>query len=313
MTLSAPSGPGVGEPAPPPPGPGPLDLRSWITATRRALEPITPEASVEAELLLRHVTGLDRAGVYANPHVELSAAQSAALRALTARRLRREPLPYILGEWPFCGLSFRVSPAVMIPRPETETLVDEALAWRRRRRELDPRPVAIADVGAGSGCIAVSLAARLPGDRLLALDVSPAALAVARENAERLGVAGRVSLVQSDLLSALSEPVDLIVANLPYIPDAEVSSLQPEVRLHEPPVALGGGPDGLSLIRRLLAQAQSLLSPDGAVMLEINPPQAAVLPDEARSMFPAAHVRVVRDLAGLDRVVLIDLLGRSAA
>ncbi|MDE2803134.1 MAG: protein-(glutamine-N5) methyltransferase, release factor-specific, partial [Chloroflexota bacterium] len=122
-----------------------------------------------------------------------------------------------------------------------------------------------------------------------------------------------VRLLESNLLSGVTEPVDLVVANLPYIPDAEVASLQPEVRLFEPQVALGGGPDGLSLIRRLLRQAQDSLSARGAVMLEINPPQSATLPDEARALFPGADVRVVRDLAGLDRVVVIDLAGRASS
>ncbi|MCY4624369.1 MAG: peptide chain release factor N(5)-glutamine methyltransferase [Chloroflexi bacterium] len=313
MTLPAATGPETeGSPASLPHA-GHNGLRSWTAATQRALEAISDEAAVEAELLVRHATGLDRAGIYANPHQELTAEQSLALQELTARRLRREPLPYILGEWDFCGLSFRVSPAVMIPRPETETLVEEALAWRKHRREADPGPATIVDVGAGSGCIAITLAARLPDDPVLALDVSPNALAVARDNAARLSVAGRVRLLQSNLLSAISEPPDLIVANLPYIPDADVPTLQPEVRLHEPTVALGGGPDGLTLIRQLLVQAQSLLSPRGAIILEINPPQSAALPAEAQDLFPGAVVRVVQDLAGLDRVIVIDLLGRPAA
>jgi release factor glutamine methyltransferase len=120
-------------------------------------------------------------------------------------------------------------------------------------------------------------------------------------------------LIESDLLSAVTEPVDLIVANLPYIPDADVPSLQPEVRDHEPRIALGGGPDGLALIRQLLRQARTVLSTRGAIMLEINPPQSAALPAEALAMFPGARVRVVRDLAGIDRVVVIDLAGRASA
>ena len=313
MTLPATTEPDAGGPLQPTAGPEHNELRSWMAATRRTLRAISDEAAVEAELLVRHVTGLDRAALYANPLQELSAQQSTTLRQLTGRRLQREPLPYILGAWEFCGLSFLVSPAVMIPRPETETLVEEALAWRDRLRDENAGPATIVDVGTGSGCIAITLAAKLPQDRILALDVSPDALAVARGNAERLGVADRVRLWESNLLSAVSGPVDLIVANLPYIPDVEVPSLQPEVRLHEPPVALGGGPDGLWLIRRLLVQAQSLLSPKGAIMLEINPPQSATLPADALAMFPGADVRVVRDLEGLDRVVAIDFLRRPAA
>lgn len=284
-----------------------------VRATAEALQPISGEAPLEAELLVRHVTGLDRAGIFARSRDALTPAEYHDLRRVTLRRMRREPLPYILGRWEFSGLSFAVSSAVMVPRPETETLVEQALAWRERRRAADPGPVAIADVGTGSGCVAVALATRLADDKFVAVDVSADALAVASENVARHGVNDRVRLLESDLLSAVSEPLDLIVANLPYIPDAEVPSLQPEVSRFEPPAALGGGPDGLSIIRRLLSQAQSLLAPRGAVMLEINPPQSAVLPSEVRDAFPGAEVRVVKDLAGLDRVVVIDLSGRPAA
>ncbi len=290
-----------------------LSVAEAVRTTTETLQPLSNEAPLEAELLVRHVTGLDRAGIFARSRDALTPGEYHDLRRLTLRRTRKEPLPYILGEWEFRGLSFRVTPAVMIPRPETETLVEEALAWRERRRGEADGPVTIADVGTGSGCIAVSLAAMLQGDRVLAVDVSRDALAVAAENAARHSVGERVRLLEADLLSAVSEPLDLVVANLPYIPDTEVASLQPEVRLFEPQVALGGGPDGLSLIRRLLRQAQARLSPRGAVMLEINPPQSATLPDEARALFTGADVRVVRDLAGLDRVVVIDLAGRAVA
>ena len=284
-----------------------------VRATAETLQRISNEAPLEAELLVRHVTGLDRAGIFARSKDALTPAEYHDLRRLTLRRMGREPLPYILGEWEFFGLSFAVSPAVMIPRPETETLVEQALAWRERRRTNDDGPVVIADVGTGSGCIAVALADKLPHDTVIATDVSPEALQVAAENAARNGVGDRIRFLESDLLSSVSEPLDLIVANLPYIPDAEVPSLQPEVWQFEPCVALGGGPDGLSLIRRLLAQAQAMLSPHGAIMLEINPPQSAALPSEACDAFPGADVRVVKDLAGLDRVVVIDLSGRTAA
>ena len=284
-----------------------------VRATAEMLQPHSDEALLEAELLVRHATGLDRAGIFARSRDLLTPAEYHDLRRLMLRRMQREPLPYILGEWEFLGLSFRVTPAVMIPRPETETLVKEALTWRERRVEEDAGAISVVDVGTGSGCIAISLASRLVHDQFLAVDVSTDALAVAAENADRHGIAGRVRLLESDLLSAVTGPVDLIVANLPYIPDAEVPSLQPEVRDFEPQIALGGGADGLALIRRLLRQARTALTPRSAIMLEINPPQSATLPDEARAMFPGAAVRVVRDLAGMDRVVVIDLAGRAAA
>ena len=284
-----------------------------VQATRELLQPQLEEAPLEAELLVRYATGLDRAGIFARSREALTPAEYHELRRLTFRRLRREPLPYILGQWEFFGLDFLVNPAVMIPRPETETLVEEALAWYERRRAQDGRTLTIADVGTGSGCIAISLASKLPEANVIALDISRDALKVAAENAERHGVANRLRLLESDLLTAVSGTLDLVVANLPYIPDADVPSLQPEVSQYEPRIALGGGPDGLSLIRRLLAQAQPVLSPQGAIMLEINPPQSAALPREALDAFPAADVRVVQDLAGRDRLVAIDLSGRRAA
>ena len=284
-----------------------------VRATAEMLQPHSGEAPLEAELLVRHATGLDRAGIFAQSKDLLTPAEYHDLRRLTLRRMQGEPLPYILGEWGFFGLTFTVNPAVLIPRPETEAVVQQALAWREARRKTDDAPVIIVDVGTGSGCIAISLAAQLPDDSVIATDVSNDALQVAGENAKRNNVLDRVHLVDSDLLSAITEPVDLIVANLPYIPDAEVPSLQPEVREYEPRIALGGGPDGLALIRRLLRQARTRLSPRGAVMLEINPPQSAALPGEARAMFPGADVRVVRDLAGMDRVVVIEPGGGAAA
>ena len=259
------------------------------------------EAALEANVLVRHVLALERADLLARPETPLVPAQAAALEGLLARRLRREPLAYVLGAREFHGLDFRVTPAVMVPRPETETLVEEALAWARER----PAPVTVADVGTGSGCIVVSLAVRLPGVQFLATDVSPAALAVAEENARSHGVAKRVQLLSGHLLQPLPGPVDLIVANLPYIPSGRLDTLQPEVRDHEPREALDGGRDGTDLLRPLLRQAEAYLQPGGAVMLEIDDEQGATMAEQARSVFPAAAVRVQRDLAGLDRVLVV--------
>ena len=280
----------------------PADARAALAHVRRRLqESGVEEAPLEADVLVRHVLSLDRAGLLARPDAPLSHAQAATLEALLARRLRREPLAYVLGRWEFHGLDFRVTPDVMVPRPETETLVDEALAWARSR----PAPVTIADVGTGSGCIAVALAVRLPDARLVAADVSPAALAVAEDNARRHGVAERVRLLSGDLLQPLPGPVDLVVANLPYIPSGRIDGLQPEVRDYEPRQALDGGPDGTDLLRPLLRQAGAYLRPGGALMLEIDEEQGATMSEEARRAFPAAAVRVLPDLSGRDRVVVV--------
>ena len=167
-------------------------------------------------------------------------------------------------------------------------------------------PVTVADVGTGSGCIAVSLAVRLPDARFVATDVSPAALAVAGENVRRHGVAGRVRLLPGHLLQPLPGPVDLVVANLPYIPRGRIDSLQPEVRDHEPREALDGGPDGTDLLRPLLRQAGGVPAARRALMLEIDEEQGSTMAQAARSAFPAASVRVLPDLAGRDRVLVVE-------
>ena len=174
------------------------------------------------------------------------------------------------------------------------------MAWARECARL---PITVADVGTGSGCIVVSLAVRLPGVQFLATDVSPAALAVAGENALRHGVAERVRLLSGHLLEPLPSPVDLVVANLPYVPSGRLDSLQPEVRDYEPREALDGGPDGTDLLRPQLRQAEAYLQPGGAVMLEIDEEQCPAMAEAARSAFPDAGVRVLPDLAGRDRVL----------
>ena len=280
----------------------PADARAALAHVRlRLQEAGVEEAALEADVLVRHVLALARAELLARPDTPLSHAQAATLEGLLARRMRREPLAYVLGRCEFHGLDFRVTADVMVPRPETETLVDEALAWARER----PAPVTIADVGTGSGCIAVTLAVRRPDARLLATDVSPAALAVAEDNARRHGVAERVRLLAGSLLAPLPNSVDLVVANLPYIPSGRINTLQPEVRDYEPRQALDGGPDGTDLLRPLLRQAGAHLRPGGAVMLEIDDEQGATMAEEARGAFPAAAVRVLPDLSGRDRVLVV--------
>ena len=280
----------------------PADARAALVRVQAQLRAAgVEEARLEADVLVRRVLGMERADLLARPETPLAPAQAAMLADLLARRLRREPLAYVLGRREFHGLDFRVTPAVMVPRPETETLVEEALAWASARTA----PIAVADVGTGSGCIVVSLAARLPDTRFVATDVSPAALAVADENARRHGVAGRVRLLSGHLLRPLPGPVDLIVANLPYVPSERIDGLQPEVRDYEPRLALDGGPDGTDLLRPLLRQAGAYLRPGGAVMLEIDEEQGCTMAQEARSAFPAADVRVRPDLAGRDRVLVV--------
>ena len=188
---------------------------------------------------------------------------------LVERRRGRVPLQYLLGTQEFWGLTFQVTPAVFIPRPETEGLVEETV------RRVGDRAALIADIGCGSGCVAISIASSLPRSRVYAIDISPAALAVARDNAVRNGVGSRVDFLQGDLLQPLlsrdpSPVLDVVVSNPPYIPEVELQGLQPEIRDFEPRVALAAGPDGLDVVRRLLPQAENLLAPSGFFMLEIG-------------------------------------------
>jgi len=278
--------------------------------------------ALDAEVLLAHVTGLDRAGLYRESERVLTSRETEAYRRLVARRGQREPVAYLTGKKEFMGLEFAVSPAVLIPRPETELLVEKACTLARELvSERSGLPGAggellLADVGTGCGAIAVSLAVFLPEARIYATDCSSAALEVAEKNARRHGVAARISFLQGDLLTPLFDldltgRLDLIVANLPYVPTAELPGLMPDVRCYEPLSALNGGPDGLAPYRRLLPQARRLLSGSGRLLIEIGAGQGGrvgrLLADNNWSY------QVIRDLAGRERVVLAAPLKPSAA
>lgn len=259
---------------------------------------------LDAELLLAHVLEVNRAAILARPELRITPKELTRYRDLVTRRAGREPLAYILGHREFYGLDFAVDPRALIPRPETELLVEHALSIARGMAWQSEDPLQIADVGAGSGAIAVTLSVSLPEATVYALDHSAGALAVVAENAFRHYVTGRVRCVQSDLLSALPGPVDLITANLPYVTSDEWLDLDPEIRDHEPRAALHGGPDGLDLIRRLLAAAGPFLRPGGALLLEIGASQGTAVSTLARQHFPQARVQVHQDYAGLDRLVI---------
>lgn len=253
-----------------------------------------------AQALLAHVVGRGRAWLLAHPEAPLSPDQSARFLALLGRAADGEPLAQLVGEREFYGLPFAVTPDVLIPRPETESLVDAVLAWAQAHDQPAPRLV---DVGTGSGAIAITLALKLPQARVFAVEVSPEALAVARCNAARHGVAGRVGFVLGNLLGALSGPFDAIIANLPYVNSEEIAAL--EVGRWEPRVALDGGADGLDLIRALLRQAPARLAPGGLLALEIGYDQGALALALCCEAFPAARVTLRPDLAGLARIVTV--------
>jgi len=262
---------------------------------RLAFSPHPERARVDAELLLLHLLGKDKAWLMAHRDEELAPAKAVAYTQLLERRGEGEPIQYITGETEFFGLHFRITRDVLIPRPETEHLVEKVIALATSLHT--PR---IVDVGTGSGCIAVAIATKLPQARITAIDISPAALAVAEENAQRHGVA--VRFLQGDLLApAAGERFDVVVSNPPYVPNADRASLSVEVRDFEPALALFAGDDGLEVYRSLIPAAFDALNPGGFVVLEIGYGQSPLIAELlARSGF--AQIEFIPDLQGIPRV-----------
>lgn len=256
---------------------------------------------LDADLLLAHILGVNRASLLTWPDRQLTPKALTRFRDLLARRAAREPLAYIVGHREFFALDFVVDARVLVPRPETELLIEHVLRLSNQMRA----PLEIADVGAGSGAIAVTLAVHLPQATIYALDGSAGALEVTAENARRLGVADRVRCLRGDLLVPLPGPVDLVAANLPYVTTGEWEQLPPEIHDYEPRPALDGGPDGLWLIGELLATAGPWLRPGGAILLEIGAGQGKAVVALARQHFPQAEVQLYQDYARLDRVVVV--------
>ncbi len=258
------------------------------------------EASLEGEIILRHVLGLSRAQLYADLGIDLSPGQEKSLNQLQERRRHGEPSAYITGHREFYGLDFNVDDNVLIPRPESELLVEKALELAGNRTIST-----IADIGTGCGAIAISLAVNLPDVTVCATDISPAALLVARANCDRHGAAGRVVLLQGNLLEPLKKPVDLIVANLPYVREADIPRTGPVS--YEPVLALNGGKDGLDIIRVICHQAGKKLDKAGSLLLEIGEGQAEGVTDILHETFHAGTIDIHRDLAGIERVVRLRL------
>lgn len=241
-----------------------------------------------------------RAWTLAHPELPLSTDQVQELNSLLSQLVKGTPLPYLTRTQEFYGLQFSVNPAVLIPRPETELLVEQALAWLQAH----PQHRLATDIGTGSGCIAVTLARHIPDLRMIASDISFPALQTARKNACAHAVSSRVQPIQTDLLTSISTCFGLVCANLPYIPTATLQDLA--VARHEPNLALDGGEDGLDAIRRLLADAPRWLAPGGLLLLEIENRQGKAAADLAQEAFASAQVQVLQDLAGHDRLVCVE-------
>jgi release factor glutamine methyltransferase len=301
-----------------------LDIRAALKQALAQLRAAgTPSHTLAAEVLLMHTLQRDRVWLYSHPDETLDATTREKYFALIARRAAGEPTQYLTGKQEFWGLEFEVTPAVLIPRPETEHVMEVSLARlgeRGLKIDLDTgrpsRTLQVADVGTGSGCLAIALAYELPHAEIIATDISRAALRIARRNALRNSIpphniADRIRFIETDLLPAGDqEPAfDLIVSNPPYIADSEAASLQREVRDHEPPEALFAGPTGAEIYTRLVAAALRQLRNRGILVLELGHNSA----DEVRALFDAAssswtNLSITMDLAGIPRVLAAERL-----
>ena len=287
-------------------------LRNVIQETHRTLESAgIPDARLEAEVMVMDVMRMPRQSIFAEQESQVSEQQQQSLNAIVERRLTREPLAYILNYREFYGVNLLVNPDVLIPRPETEAMVEHALFMALMGME--SRELVIADIGTGTGAIAINLAIHLPAARIYATDAYDATLDVAAYNIRMHNVADRVTLLKGDLLEPLPEPVDVIAANLPYLPTDRIPTLQPEVQW-EPVAALDGGPGGIDLIERLLQQAATgdRIKPHGVILLELDPEQISEARSLATNAFPDAEITVEPDLAGLGRLLVVSLSAPDA-
>lgn len=274
-------------------------VQSALTWAHLILQPITEDYLLESRLILCQVMGVKQEFLIRYPDKILTVSEITHFQDLVNQRATGRPLPYLLGKQAFYDIEVTVNPDVLIPRPETELLVEKALAWAKLRSS-----ITIVDVGAGSGIIPLTLARHLPHANIIGIDISPEALAVAKLNMQQLHLEGRIAWLEGDLLApmlAKSLQADLITANLPYIASADLAQLP--VAKYEPRLALDGGSDGIQIIGRFLEQAPQVLKPDGMILMEIGAGQGATVQALAQQAFPARTVTVSSDLAGHDRIV----------
>lgn len=278
-----------------------IDIATWLSDSVQLLNPLTEIPNLEAQLLLAKALHRPREWILTHPDFLLSDEQIEKANKNLQMLLAGKPLPYITGQREFYRLLFEITPDVLIPRPETELLVDYALTWLKDR----PAGQLVVDVGTGSGCIAISLVVNVPSIQAIAVDISWSVLQVARKNYLNLAATTNLFLMHSDLLSAVSAKFDLICANLPYIPTQTLSELA--VSRQEPILALDGGPDGLNLIKKLLFQSKNLIKPDGVLLLEIEHTQSSSALSLAEFSFPDARIKILPDLADQPRLLVIQL------
>ena len=283
-------------------------LREVLQSVTQSLrEAEISDASIEAAILLGHVLGISKTQLYMAPERSLALTEIKRLWHLLQRRVDREPTAYIIGCCEFYGIDFYVDYRTLIPRPETELLVEKAVELARRIFH-PGKQIAIADIGTGCAAIAVSLALALPQSTIYATDISASALRVAEINCERYAVSDRVQLLRGNLLESLPQPIDMVIANLPYIKNYEFKDLSPEIRNFEPRIALAGGEDGLDKIRQLLEQMPGKLNYRACFILEIGQGQGEMVISLTNSYFPQASIELIPDLGGIERVVKVILM-----
>lgn len=263
----------------------------------------SPTPELDARLLLQHLLQVNHSYLITHNQESLTRTQQNQFKQLVRRAQKLEPIPYIIGTAPFFDFFVDVSPAVLIPRPETELLVETAVAWAKSRPVLR-----LVDVGTGSGCIAIACARLLPQAIIQAVDISAEALAVAQKNARHLAP-DRIQFHHGHLLQPTAAPIEGLIANLPYVTNSEWTALDDGVKWYEPSLALKGGEDGTEIIRQLLYQAQDKLAVDGAIFLEIGWKQGPALKKLAQNIFPHAAITILPDFAGHDRIVTIKQAG----
>jgi release factor glutamine methyltransferase len=288
-----------------------MTAQSTIGAARRSgrerLAQVSLSPGLDADVLLADVIGKDRAYLLAFGEQPLTDAQAAQYEALVARAEAGEPIPYVRGWRAFYDMELNITPNVLIPRPETELLLEQAIEFARARASASDRLVAF-DIGTGSGALAVGLARHIPSALVYAVDINPAALEVARGNAVKYGVEARITFLQGDLIVPILERgirADLVMANLPYIPSGELPTLS--VSRYEPLLALDGGADGLDLIRRMLADLPNAVQPNALILFEIAAYQGGAALALAQTLLSPQKASIITDYAGLDRIIRAEL------
>ena len=282
-----------------------MRVRAALRQAREKLQAsVVEDPGFESEYLLRHTLGYTREGLLIALDSDISSSDHLRFASIIDRRAAGEPSAYITGHKEFYGLDFKVDSRALVPRPETELLVDLALEFAARHTSRG-EDLNTTEVGVGCGAISIALAVHLPGARVVATDISPAALKLANENVSRHRVDDRVTLLEGDLLQPVSGPIDILVSNPPYIPSAQLDALPREIRDHEPRIALDGGPDGMAAIEQLIIQARDKLSPGGAMFVEIGWDLGKLALACSLELWPESEVSISPDLAGLDRVLTL--------